>query len=40
MDTLRGIRRLRRRVRIGVPNPSLTSVSDGGGDRDGSIAWA
>jgi hypothetical protein len=27
VDTLRGIRRLRRRVRIGVPNPSLTSVS-------------
>ena len=27
MDTLRGMRRLRRRVRIGAPDPSLTPVS-------------
>ncbi|MCA1681633.1 MAG: hypothetical protein LC700_00370 [Actinobacteria bacterium] len=27
MDTLRGMRRLRRRVRIGAPDPTLTPVS-------------
>ena len=27
MDTLRDIRRLRRRVRVGAPDPSLTPVS-------------